>query len=370
MQFVHAPVIFMMNRTIFSALAAIFLLFVQVACNSDDIGINSDGGLTWIECSGNLPDTAIYYVSNSGDDDNDGLAEVTTFNTIAKALSTVRPGGTVRILPGVYRESIGVQSCGDNGKTITIEGYMGIPVMDGELKNTMGLFFENCNDYVIRNIKIMNYTDIGIGFSNGSKLNMTNLEVAENGHVVQLRDWEIEGYGIHVELSEDVQISYCNVSRNGPDPQIFPDYMMGTGINTFGNSHVRINNNISHDNIGGGMLVEDSYDVIVEDNEVYGNDLDVSSDGWWDGGIWLDGGANVLIRNNFFHDNKGPGIEISDEDLQYPTGYELKNNISTHNYYGILIWNFGSLDWPKESVLKKSGNDFTGNSKQDIWILE
>ena len=129
---------------------------------------------------------------------------------------------------------------------------------------------------------------------------------------------------------------------------------MGTGINTYGNSDVRIDNNISYDNIGGGILVEDSYYVVVEDNEVYGNDLDATADEWWDGGLWLDGGADVIVRNNHFHDNLGPGIEISDEDKQNPSGYELINNTSTDNYYGIFIWNFGTSGWPEESVQIKS----------------
>jgi len=145
---------------------------------------------------------------------------------------------------------------------------------------------------------------------------------------------------------------------------------MGTGINTFGNTNVRINSNKSYNNIGGGILVEDSYNVIVEDNEIYGNDLDATIDEWWDGGLWLDGGGNVIVRNNNIHDNQGPGIEISDEDKQNPIGYELSNNISTNNYYGIFIWNFGTNEWPNETIIKRSNNDFTGNSRQDVWIVD
>jgi parallel beta-helix repeat protein len=105
----------------------------------------------------------------------------------------------------------------------------------------------------------------------------------------------------------------------------------------------------------------------VEDNRVDGNDLDASRFEWWDGGIWLDGGGDVLVRNNQFVNNLGPGIQVSDEDLQSPTGYRLENNTSSGNYFGIYIWNFGECPYPDEDVLTRSGNDFTRNSRQDVW---
>ena len=52
-------------------------------------------------------------------------------------------------------------------------------------------------------------------------------------------------------------------------------------------------------------------------NRIYGNDLDVSADEWWDAGIWVDGGADVPLVRNTIQDNLGPGIEISDEDFNH-----------------------------------------------------
>jgi parallel beta-helix repeat protein len=157
--------------------------------------------------------------------------------------------------------------------------------------------------------------------------------------------------------------------QDGPNPPVFPDRLLGTGINTFGLTHAIIRNNLSHDNHGGGILVEDSVDVLVEGNEIYGNDLDAwDADRWWDGGLWLDGGRDVVVRDNVFHDNLGPGIEVSDEDGQSPTGYVLEGNISTGNYYGIYIWSFGSSDWLEAEILERNNNDFSGNTRRDVWI--
>lgn len=326
--------------------------------------------LNWISCEGRGVDTTAYYVSPSGDDNADGKGDVTAFRTIARALQAIHPGGAIRILPGTYSEAIGILNCGSAATTITIAGHDGIPVIDGQNRGVMGFFCENCTNLVFSDLQIQNYTDIGIGATQSNGITIQNLIVKDNGHAVQLEDWGLEGYGIHVENSANVTIENNDVSRNGPQPQIFPGRLMGTGINTYGNQNVVIRNNRSYENIGGGILVEDSFNVLVENNEAYSNDLDASADEWWDGGLWIDGGHDVMVRNNLFRDNLGPGIEISDEDLQNPYGYILENNVSTRNYYGIFIWNFGTSDWPDSTIVRRSGNQFTGNTRQDVWIVD
>lgn len=321
-----------------------------------------------IDGSGRSYDPTIYFVSTSGHDDNDGRSEESAFRTVTRAFRAVAPGGTIRILPGSYYAGVHPANFGSADATITIAGFKGVPTLNGRGKIPIGLFLEKCSRVVIRNLKIKNYTDIGIGAAQCDRITLEKLIVLENGHSVQLSDWEIEGYGIHVEDSRNVEIINNDVFRNGPNPQIFPDYLMGTGIDTFHNQTVLIRGNRSHDNIGGGILVEDSVSVVVEKNNVYRNDLDASSDEWWDGGIWLDGGRNVIIRNNIFKDNLGPGIEISDEDLQHPTGYVLENNLSGGNYYGIFIWNFGTTDWPVSSILQRRNNQIAGNRRKNVWI--
>lgn len=354
---------------IFVVFISLFLFFLCNILTNDNDDNGNDDNLVWIEWNNNdTIDSTIYYVSTSGENQANGTSDSTAFRTIAQALKVVKPGGEIRILPGTYTEAIGLINCGSSSAAITITGYQGIPLLDGQDTKTMAFFCEDCLNMIFSDLLIQNYTDIGIGAENCRDFILQNLIVRENGHAVQLKDWELEGYGIHVELSENILITDNDVYRNGPQPQIFPNFLMGTGINTYGNRNLVIRNNLSHENIGGGILVEDSFDILVEDNEVYENDLDASADEWWDGGIWIDGGGNVTVRGNTFRDNLGPGIEISDEDLQKPTGYILENNVSTGNYYGIFIWNFGTTDWPPDSILHRSQNQLTGNSIQDVWI--
>ena len=353
---------------IFWIITIFTILFPNFVCRAGDKSNRIENSLIWVDGSGRGYDSAIYFVSILGNDTNDGRSEKSAFRTIVRAFRAVAPGGTIQILPGSYDAGIRPANFGGADAKITIAGFKGIPTLNGKRKIPIGLFIEKCTNLVLRNLKIKNYTDIGIGATQCDGITLENLIVTENGHSVQFSDWEIEGYGIDVEDSRNVKIINNDVFRNGPNPQIFPDYLMGTGIDTFHNQTVLIRGNRSYENIGGGILVEDSVSVIVEENEVYRNDLDASADEWWDGGIWLDGGRDVIIRNNIFRDNLGPGIEISDEDIQHPTGYVLENNLSTGNYYGIFIWNFGTTDWPNTSVLQRRKNQITGNRRKNVWI--
>lgn len=359
----------------FYRILILFMLILLLFCcniltlENDENDGGEDDTLNWIDWNnqGGI-DSTVYYVSTAGDDSNKGTSDSTAFRSIAQALKTVKPGGEIRILPGIYTEAIGLENYGSSSASITVTGCQGIPWLDGQDTKTMSFFCEDCKNMIFDNLKIQNYTDIGIAAENCTEFVLQNLIVRENGHAVQLKDWELEGYGIHVEMSLNVLITDNDVYRNGPEPQKTPDFLMGTGINTYGNRNVIIRDNLSYQNIGGGILVEDSFNILVENNEVYENDLDATEDEWWDGGIWIDGGGEVTVRGNIFRDNLGPGIEISDEDFQNPTGYVLENNVSTGNYYGIFIWNFGTSNWPADSILQCSQNQITGNTIQDVWI--
>ena len=330
----------------------------------------TEKGLLWIECNHSRIDTTTYYVSTDGHDDSSGTQRETAFKTLQKALESVLPGGTVRIAPGLYRESLGIEDCGGLDSTITITGYGGRPIFDGDHQKPIAVFCERCANMEFRQLEIRNYTDIGIGATLSEHITFKDLIVYNNGHRVQLKNWELEGYGIHVDESSHLIIEENDVFLNGPSPKVYPDRLLGTGINTYALTHAIIRMNRSHHNIGGGILVEDGEDIIVEENQVYANDLDATEDEWWDGGIWLDGGRDVTIQKNECYDNYGPGIEISDEDRQNPTGYVLKGNESRNNYFGIFIWNFGTNDWPDSTIINDSGNVFSGNTRRDIWIVD
>ena len=309
------------------------------------------------------------YVATTGSDTADVTTPEAALRTISTALRHAVAGDTVFVFPGTYRESVRLDGIGRaGGAPIVVTGLGGRPMIDGEGIRSLGFFCENCTNVELSHFEIANFRDVGAGATLSSGITLRDLVVHENGFAVRLIGWELEGYGIHVDESSGVLIEGNDVHANGPNPPVFPDRLLGTGINTYGNRDVIIKNNRSHGNHGGGILVEDSVNVLVIGNEVFENDLDASADQWWDGGLWVDGGRDVVVRGNVFRDNLGPGIEISDEDGQRPTGYVIEDNVSTGNYFGINVWNFGTPGWPASDIISQSGNDFSGNLCGDVWI--
>jgi len=305
------------------------------------------------------------FVSPLGRDENDGSSRAQAFASVKQALESARAGDVILISEGIYHEGIELEELIG---PIAILGE-GDVIFDGERKIRMGIWCEDCTNITFDNLTFRNYTDVGIGVYLSDQIVMRNLTVHNNGFAVQLIGWEFEGYGIMVDESSNVLVENNEVFENGPNPQIIPDFIMGTGINIYGCTHCQMINNQVHNNIG-GTLVEDSVDVLVEGNEVWGNDLDADIDGWWDGGLWIDGGHDITARKNTFRDNLGPGIEVSNEDNQEVYGYVLENNISTGNYFGIYVWNFGTTGFPDETVLKLAGNTFKNNSRKDVLITD
>ena len=304
------------------------------------------------------------WLAPAGSDANAGTSAAAPLATLREALRRAAAGTTVHVLPGRYVESARVRARGAEGSPIRVIGEGGRPLFDGRRALRWGLWLEESAYVELEGLEFRDYTDIGLLVVSSEHVTARRLRVHGNGFEPRI-GW-VEGYGIHLDDSSDLLVERSRFWDNGPDPR--PPDEAGTGINGFAMRRAVIQRNRSWGNHGGGILVEDSFDVLVKKNRVWGNDLDVSVDEWWDGGLWVDGGADVLVIANRFWDHLGPGIEISDEDCQQPTGYRLRRNISSGNYFGIFVWNFGSDTWPDPSVLSLRGNDFAGNSRLDVWI--
>lgn len=138
----------------------------------------------------NLPNT--YFISNNGNDDNDGKTIDTAFKTFTKAADLVEPGDTVKICAGVYYEQVILTKSGTEKNPITWEAYGdGTVVIDGinrqvneynPTKMQAQLFVKSCNYQVIRNMTIRNSPSFGLGdFSYPSSYNIyENLYVHDN----------------------------------------------------------------------------------------------------------------------------------------------------------------------------------------------
>ena len=112
-----------------------------------------------VSCAGNTTALAkTYYVSVSGDDSADGLAEKTAWRTIAHAAKVALAGDTVKIKAGKYDgEQVVITNSGAKDKPIVFEGYGGTPVLDGKNHAGRGILISGRKHVVVRNLKLINY---------------------------------------------------------------------------------------------------------------------------------------------------------------------------------------------------------------------
>jgi hypothetical protein len=303
----------------------------------------------------------------TGADDAAGDSPEAALRTIQRALDLAGPGERIYVSPGVYPEELIFDRTIDPAAPIVLTGEPGASVLDGGHVRAAGFWCEACRGLVLEDLVVRNYSDVGVAIVYASDVALRRLEVHDNGFAPQQVDWEFEGYGVYVDSSSRIEVDSIYAHHNGPNPQR-PGHWVGTAVNLYACTDCVIRDSTLLSNVGAGILVEDSVDVVVERNEISDHNLDVTWDGWWDGAVWLDGGRDVTLRQNFVHDNYGPGFQISDEEGQSPRGYVLEGNVSTANLIGLYLWNFGTDELPGEPILRVVDNDFSGNLWVDVFV--
>ena len=101
----------------------------------------------------------IYYVSTTGNDNNNGSLDA-PWKTIQKACNTVVAGDTVYIKAGTYKGKITVQTSGTSSAYITIQNYKNDTVIvDGSSESGNGVINITNKSYVrIKGLEICNNT--------------------------------------------------------------------------------------------------------------------------------------------------------------------------------------------------------------------
>lgn len=339
--------------------------------DQSEVGIIFENG---IECLGENAQSfagQTRYVSPSGSDLNSGLTPAEPFGTLAFAICHLQPGQTVNIMPGIYHESVILGAFGSPDKPITIQGMSEgdqFPILEGDSIRTMGIALVESTNVVIQNLTFQNYTDEGLQVLESSHITIRKNHFIDNGRASIDPDADQEGFGINLDGCSHILIEANQVLGNGPNQERWNNYVLGTGINTYEVSDSIIRDNFVSDTIGGGILVEDGQNVLVENNQITNNELDANGD-YWDGGIWVDGSVNVTLRGNTITANHGPGLNLSDEDVQYPDAsnrYLIENNTITENIFGVYVWNFGECPAPGHAIQFRD-NQIQGNLRQDLW---
>ncbi|NNE27040.1 MAG: T9SS type A sorting domain-containing protein [Saprospiraceae bacterium] len=267
-----------------------------------------------------------YYVSNSGNNSNDGLSLATAFLTIQHASDQVGAGDTVFIENGTYA---GFDHRNTNGTASD-------PIVFYALGNNVLLNQKGPIRDDIVNIENADYIVIDGLIANDALNTGNGIRVVLSDNCV-IRNCSCDNNaerGIFTGFTDDILIEY-NVCTNSIDEH---------GIYVSNSSDrpiIRYNECYGNNNIGIHMNGDLSAggDGIISDAEVYGN---IIYDNNQAAGINMDGVEDPVVYNNLIYNNhSAQGIALFQQDGAIVTsGAKIFNNtiiVPSDGRWGILM---------------------------------
>ncbi|MEF2968665.1 right-handed parallel beta-helix repeat-containing protein [Paenibacillus sp. M1] len=301
-----------------------------------------------------IPNTgAIYYISANGDDRNKGTID-SPWKTLQHAADHVAPDSTVFVRGGVYHQKLHITRGGSETEgAIVFSGYPNeTAVLDGEglpVDEMEGLVeIDNASYVTIRQLEIRNYTTSASGkvpagiyiHGTGKRISLlenrihgiANMSIPEGDELSGRDAHGIAVYGTETEES----ISDLTIDGN----ELY-DLVLGSSESLVLNGnveHFAITNNRIHDNdnigidligfegIAGSEAVDQARNGTVKGNTVYGISTNhnpsygiaLPNGSYSAGGIYVDGGRNILIEQNRIYSND-IGIELASEHAGHVT---------------------------------------------------
>lgn len=324
-----------------------------------------------------------YYVSTSGSDSNSGTSTGSAFKTLQKAANTAAPGDTVYVLGGVYNQKLKITKSGTSSAPITFQSYSNTKaVIDGsglkisdqseglvEISNASNIKFKG---FEVRNFKSSVYDEVPMGIyisGAGSNIELSGNKVhhiESNAKVIKDGDdWTgRNAHGIAVFGTKSAALKNITIHGNELSDLVLGSseaLVLNGNVDTFKvtNNRVHDNDNIGIDIIGfegvaptndqarNGLISGNTvYNISATKNPSYGP---VPNDQYSAGGIYVDGGKNIVIERNKSYKND-IGVELASEHYGKSTsGITLRNNlIYANSYTGIAI---GGYDTERGSTV-------------------
>ena len=271
--------------------------------------------------------------------------------SIQAAVNNARPGDTIQVMPGVYKEEVKVDLDNITLKGVSVEtpapGGVSRPVLDGESKLSDGVLATGSN-FRIENFDVKNYVANGV--------------VAQHARNVTFRDLNIDTtglYGVYPVSCTGVTIERC-VATGIADAALY-----------VGQSRdIVVRDSEAHDNVT-GIEIENSVNAVVENNYVHDNT----------GGILVfilpnnpsKVGHNCIVRNNRVINNNhanfanpnsivanvppGTGVLVMAADNNEVTGNEIRGN----DCYGVAVFSL-EVSFPKGTAFD------VGPTPDNNWI--
>jgi hypothetical protein len=334
-----------------------------------------------------------YYVSVNGSDAGSG-AEASPWRHIQYAVDKVGPGSTVYVMNGVYNETVTFRSSGTSGAYITLQNYLGHnPVIDGTgiaISGETGLIVIENKAY----IKVIGFEVRNLKAGGASAAFPAGIWIRGNGAFLEIRNNKVHD----IENS----CSHCGahgIAVYGRDPNASIHDLLIDGNQVYNgkfgwseslvlNGNVEkfvVSNNIVHDNdnigidfIGyegenpnpavdrardGTVFGNLVYNINSYGNPAYGTERSA-------GGIYVDGGTNIVIERNIVH-HANLGIELASEWAGKTTSYiTLRNNFLYSNTQAGIA--FGGYDRRRGSTQYCNivNNTLYNNFTQGDWGAE
>lgn len=315
-----------------------------------------------------------YYVSNAGNDSNNGTSQNTPFKTLAKVNSlTLKPGDKVLLKggnsftsannsvgikiknSGTAQAPIEINSYGGSKATINASSTFGILVEDAsyiivknlivrgkyvglttgvniESKTNAGILvkskLKNCEKVLIENVEVSKFKWSGIRFDSENTAYAVQNSTIRNCRTFLNGNRGIGTKGKNGARNKSILIKNCITYDNHG----WNEVPTGSGIHISGSNGITVQNCLAYNNgkyneseAGGfGIWASSSSNVLFQFNESHSNKTR-RADG---GGFDIDGGVqNAVVQYNYSHDNDGAGFLV----YQHNTGGIVKNVTVRYN---------------------------------------
>lgn len=286
------------------------------------------------------------------------------FTSVQAALDAAQPGDTVQVRTGVYAEKVAFPRSGTPGAPIVLRAYPGeTPILDGTgVPGQVMVLIPSRSHVAVEGLTLRN----NLGVTDGSGIRVVGAGsgiVLRGNHIHAMRG--NNAMGITVYATEPTPIAGLVIDGNrieDCEPAPSEALVLNGNVDGFSvtNNLVRDVDNIGIDMIGGETDIQPNPALVARNGLVRGNRVErarSSYGGGFAGGIYVDGGRDIVIENNVVTESD-LGIEIGAENAGITTrNVTVRNNVLFRNEKACLV--FGGY---AAGVGRVRDSAFTGNT--------
>ncbi len=249
------------------------------------------------------PTAATYYISNSGNNSNNGLSTAAAFATLQYAADRAIPGDVFLVSDGNYA-GFNLTRNGAAGQPITFRasGNAARITSANAFTNQDGINIEGADYVVLEGLISSGHTRAGIRLVNSDGSTVTRTTCQNNGR-----------WGIFTGFTHDLTLSYNHCSGSVAEHGIYVS-------NSSDRARI-LNNHVHHNRASGIQINADlsqggdgiSSDCLIANNLIYENGLGGGA------AINLDGATSAHIANNLLYENHATGIALFRIDAAVPS---------------------------------------------------